>query len=192
MLSLDNAYSEDELREFHARVCRALDLPEDTPLAYVAELKIDGLSIALTYEHGRLVRGVTRGDGVQGEDVTSNVRVIRAVPLALRGDAAARSMEIRGEVYLPRAAFARMNDEREAAGEPPFANPRNAAAGAMRTLDQRRRRASAACARSPIRSSRHAGDAAVAATHAGDARARSRRGAVRSSRTGACATASRT
>ena len=134
MLSLDNAYSDEELREFHARVCRGLGVDESTPLAYVAELKIDGLSIALTYESGRLVRGVTRGDGVQGENVTQNIRVVRAIPLQIRGDAPA-VMEVRGEVYLPRAAFARMNEEREQAGEPPFANPRNAAAGAIRTLD---------------------------------------------------------
>ena len=133
MLSLENAYSADELREFHRRLCRALDVPEDTALPYVAELKIDGLSIALTYEHGRLVRGVTRGDGTQGEDVTPNVRVIRAIPLALKSDPG--PIEIRGEVYLPRAAFERTNEEREAADEPPFANPRNAAAGALRTLD---------------------------------------------------------
>ena len=133
MLSLENAYSEEELREFHARLCRALDVPEDTALPYVAELKIDGLSIALTYEHRRLVRGVTRGDGVQGEDVTPNVRVIRAIPLSLKADPGL--VEIRGEVYLPRDAFERMNTEREQAGDPVFANPRNAAAGAIRTLD---------------------------------------------------------
>jgi DNA ligase (NAD+) len=134
MLSLENAYSEDELREFNARVCRGLDTSEDSRLAYVAELKIDGLSIALTYEKGRLVRGATRGDGRRGEDVTSNVHVIRAIAQRLKGSQAG-SMEIRGEVYVPRASFQRMNDERVAAGEPPFANPRNAAAGAMRTLD---------------------------------------------------------
>jgi DNA ligase (NAD+) len=128
MLSLDNAYTEDELHEFHARICRALGRPEDSPLDYVAELKIDGLSIALSYERARLARGVTRGDGRLGEDVTSNVRVIRAIPLALR-HAPADLMEIRGEVYLPRAAFDRMNDERLEAGDPAFANPRNAAAG---------------------------------------------------------------
>src|SRR6185295_5687413 len=83
MLSLDNAYSEDELLEFHARICRALDRPVETPLGYVAELKIDGFSIALTYEHGRLTRAVTRGDGTEGEDVTTNVRVVRALPLSL-------------------------------------------------------------------------------------------------------------
>ena len=137
MLSLDNAYSGDELREFHARLCRSVSLPEDTAVEYIAELKIDGLSIALTYERGRLVRGVTRGDGVLGEDVTSNVRVIRAIPLVLETSAepAPPLMEIRGEIYFPRAAFERINEEREAAGEPRFANPRNAAAGAIRTLD---------------------------------------------------------
>ncbi len=97
-------------------------------------MKIDGLSIALTYEDGQLVGGATRGDGVQGEDVTANVRTIRAIPLRLR-DAPAGSLEIRGEVYLPRASFARMNQEREEAAEPLFANPRNAAAGTMRNLD---------------------------------------------------------
>lgn len=138
MLSLDNAYSEAELREFHARICRGLDRPPtdlDEPLAYVAELKIDGFSIALTYERGRLTRAVTRGDGIEGEDVTANVRVIRTVPLTLRGTAPDAVVEIRGEVFLPLAAFARVNSEREAAGEPRFANPRNAAAGTIRTLD---------------------------------------------------------
>ncbi len=134
MLSLENAYSADELREFHARLCRALTLPETSALPYVAELKIDGLSIALTYEDGRLVRGVTRGDGVLGEDVTANVRTLRAIPLRLSGTTPAL-MEVRGEVYFPRADFQRVNEEREAAGEPAFANPRNAAAGTLRTLD---------------------------------------------------------
>lgn len=141
MLSLDNAYSDDELREFDARVRRGLDLGDDAPpLAYVAELKIDGLSLALTYEDGRLLRGVTRGDGTHGEDVTSNVRVIRAVPLLLAegtGQKAESRIEIRGEAFLSRQAFERVNREREEAEEPLFANPRNAAAGTMRTLDPR-------------------------------------------------------
>ena len=139
MLSLDNAYSDDELREFDARVRRGLGLAEDAPpLTYVAELKIDGLSLALTYENGRLLRGVTRGDGTHGEDVTSNVRVIRSVPLVLPegGTPKAESrMEIRGEAFLSRQSFDRVNREREEAEEPVFANPRNAAAGTMRTLD---------------------------------------------------------
>ena len=133
MLSLDNAYNEEELRAFDERVRRGVGAG-DAAMAYVAELKIDGLSIALTYVHGRLVRGATRGDGVRGEDVTANVRTIRAIPLALRG-AAPPHMEIRGEVYFPRTQFDRINKEREAAGEALFANPRNAAAGAMRNLD---------------------------------------------------------
>ncbi len=136
MLSLDNAYSEDELRAFDERVRRGLGetgaIPES--VAYVAELKIDGLSIALTYDDGRLLRGATRGDGVRGEDVTSNVRTIRAIPLALKDGPPGR-IEVRGEVFLPRKAFERINAEREDSGEPLFANPRNAAAGTMRNLD---------------------------------------------------------
>jgi DNA ligase (NAD+) len=136
MLSLDNAYSDDELSAYHDRIRRALGRTEDAApdLAYVAELKIDGLSIALSYEDGLLVRGVTRGDGTRGEDVTGNVRTIRAIPLRLKHAAPGR-IDVRGEVYLPRAAFDRVNQEREDADEPVFANPRNAAAGTMRNLD---------------------------------------------------------
>jgi DNA ligase (NAD+) len=136
MLSLDNAYSEAELRAFDERVRRGLAetgaVPEQVP--YVAELKIDGLSIALTYVDGRLTRGATRGDGVRGEDVTANVRTIRAVPHTLTAGPAG-SIEVRGEIYLPRKAFDRINREREEAGEPLYANPRNVAAGTMRNLD---------------------------------------------------------
>src|SRR5215471_1575306 len=135
MLSLDNAYTEEELRAFDERVRRGCGLGSgDVKVAYVAEMKIDGLSIALTYENGRLVRGATRGDGTRGEDVTHNVRTIRAIPLALKNGPTG-SIEVRGEVYLSRAAFERMNKEREAAEEPLFANPRNAAAGTMRNLE---------------------------------------------------------
>src|SRR3954451_21758965 len=133
MLSLDNAYNEEELRAFDERVRKGAGTG-DAPVAYVAELKIDGLSIALTYENGRLVRGATRGDGSRGEDVTPNVRTIRAIPLSLRHGPADR-IEIRGEVYLPRASFERLNREMEVAGEPLFANARNTAAGTMRNLD---------------------------------------------------------
>jgi DNA ligase (NAD+) len=132
MLSLDNAYDEADLRAFDERVRKGAGLG-DAAVAYVAELKIDGLSIALTYENGRLVRGATRGDGVRGEEVTANVRTIRAIPLALRNGPLDR-VEVRGEVYLPRASFDRMNKEREDNGDPLFANPRNAAAGTMRNL----------------------------------------------------------
>src|SRR5881392_394 len=133
MLSLDNAYDEEELRAFDERVRRGAGRG-DQPIAYVAELKIDGLSIALTYEDGRLVRGATRGDGTRGEDVTTNVRTIRPIPLSLRNGPAGR-VEIRGEVYLPRASFEKLNREMEEAGEPLFANARNTAAGTMRNLD---------------------------------------------------------
>ncbi|MBI1872643.1 MAG: NAD-dependent DNA ligase LigA [Acidobacteria bacterium] len=138
LLSLDNTYSEDELRSFDDRVRRGLAEPPARPIPYVTELKIDGLSIALTYEDGVLVRGVTRGDGVRGEDVTANVRTIRAIPLSLRRDhrpTPTGAIEVRGEVYLPRQAFERLNREREEHDAPLFANPRNAAAGAMRNLD---------------------------------------------------------
>jgi DNA ligase (NAD+) len=134
MLSLDNAFSEDELRAFNDRVVRGLDRAADT-VEYVAELKIDGLSIALVYEDGALVRGATRGDGQRGEEVTANLRTIRAIPLRLGAEADRRRLEVRGEVYLPRQEFERTNAERQDAGEPIFANPRNAAAGALRNLD---------------------------------------------------------
>ena len=137
MLSLDNVYNEEELREWDRRV---RDLAGDDDIAYTCELKLDGLSLALTYESGRLVRGVTRGDGVIGEDVTSNVRTIRSVPLSisaakLRDAGMPDDFEIRGEVVLPLAAFQKLNAEREEQGLAPAANPRNAAAGTLRTLE---------------------------------------------------------
>ena len=136
MLSLDNAYSEEELRAFDDRVRRGLADSAATldQVDYVAELKIDGLSMALTYADGVLVRGATRGDGVRGEDVTPNVRTIRAIPLKLNGTVPGR-IEVRGEIYLPRQAFEQINREQEEAGEPLFQNPRNTAAGTMRNLD---------------------------------------------------------
>ena len=133
LLSLDNAYNEEELRAFDERVRKGAGAGESA-IAYVAELKIDGLSIALTYEDGVLVRGATRGDGTLGEDVTPNVRTIRAIPLSLR-DIVPGRIEVRGEVYLPRASFERINKEQEALGEPLFQNPRNTAAGTMRNLE---------------------------------------------------------
>jgi DNA ligase (NAD+) len=134
MLSLDNTYSADELREFEERIFRVVGKRE---IAYVAELKIDGLSMALHYEGGRLARAVTRGDGVRGDDVTPNARAIRAIPLVLWGDDVPAELEVRGEVYLPRTRFEAINREREEAEEEPFANPRNAAAGTMKSLDAR-------------------------------------------------------
>jgi DNA ligase (NAD+) len=133
MLSLDNTYSEDELQEFEERIFRIVG---PRPMVYTAELKIDGLSMALHYAKGKLVRGVTRGDGVRGDDVTPNVRAIRSVPLLLQGDPPPE-LEVRGEVFLPRSRFEAMNREREEAEEEPFANPRNAAAGTMKSLDAR-------------------------------------------------------
>lgn len=134
MLSLDNSYNIDELRAFDAR-CRKL--ADGRPLEYVAELKIDGLSLAVHYENGVFVRGVTRGDGFRGEDVTSNVRTIRSIPLKLndRAKRVANEIEVRGEAYLSRKVFQKINREREEAEEPRFANPRNAAAGTLRQLD---------------------------------------------------------
>jgi DNA ligase (NAD+) len=135
MLSLDNAYSEDEIQAFDERVRKGLGVGDrGEPIRYVAELKIDGLSVAATYEAGWLVRAVTRGDGMRGEDVTSNIRAIRAIPLRLKNGPSCR-VEVRGEVYLPRRAFNRINLEREEAGDLVFANPRNAAAGTIRNFD---------------------------------------------------------
>jgi len=134
MLSLDNSYNIDELRAFDER-CRRL--AEGRPLEYVAELKIDGLSLSLQYENGVLTRGVTRGDGRIGEDVTQNARTIRSVPLRLKPAAKGIDgpLEVRGEVFIPLDVFQRENAVREERGEPRFANPRKAAAGAIRQLD---------------------------------------------------------
>ena len=134
MLSLDNTYNVDEVRAFHQRVLRGLpDVPEDS-IEYVVELKFDGLAVALTYEDGLLVRGATRGDGLQGEDITANLRTLRSIPLKIDTGSFKR-IEVRGEVYMPKKEFERINTKREANGETPFANPRNAAAGALRLLD---------------------------------------------------------
>ena len=134
MMSLDNSYNIEELRAFDERCQR---LAEGRKLEYVAELKIDGLSLSLSYEDGLLVRGVTRGDGRIGEEVTQNARTIRSVPLRLKTKSIDTALEVRGEVFIPRDVFERTNAEREEAGEPRFMNPRNAAAGAIRQLDSR-------------------------------------------------------
>ena len=136
MLSLDNSYNIDELRAFDQRCQR---LAEGRKLEYVAELKIDGLSLSLQYESGVLRRGVTRGDGRIGEEVTQNARTIRSVPLRLKSEARKidGEVEVRGEVFIPLEVFRKTNAEREEQGEPRFANPRNAAAGAIRQLDSR-------------------------------------------------------
>ena len=134
MLSLDNTYNLDEVRAFHQRVLRGLpDVPEDS-IEYVVELKFDGLAVALTYEDGLLVSGATRGDGFQGEDITANLRTIRSIPLKIDTESFKR-IEVRGEVYMPKREFERINAQRAEEGETPFANPRNAAAGSLRLLD---------------------------------------------------------
>jgi len=136
MLSLSNAFSHDELRAFDARVRRGLGLapaPEPAPgLTYVVELKIDGLAITLRYERGRFVQGATRGDGFTGEDVTANLRTIATVPARLHQPV---TLDARGEVYMPKAEFARINAEREERGLPLYANPRNSGAGSLRQKD---------------------------------------------------------
>jgi len=139
MLSLANAFTEAELREWEERNARLV--PEVTTAGYTLEVKIDGAAVSLTYEDGVLVTGVTRGNGVEGEDVTPNLRTVLDLPLRLRGKGWPKKMEARGEVYLPKSQFARVNTEREKSGEPPFANPRNAAAGALRQLDPKITRA---------------------------------------------------
>ena len=134
MLSLNNSYNENELREFAERVQRLL---EDAPVEYVTELKIDGLGVSLIYENGVFTQGLTRGDGEYGEEVTDNLRTIRSVPLRLVGTkkAVPPVLEVRGEVFLPKDCLDEINVQREAEGELPFANPRNAAAGSLRLLD---------------------------------------------------------
>ena len=135
MLSLQNAFGEDEVRDFDARIRRFLSLSGDEPVTLVAEPKIDGLSASLRYENGTYVQGATRGDGVTGEDVTENIRTIAAVPKVIRG--APKVLEVRGEVYLGGAAFDALNAEQGKQGKPPYANRRNAAAGSLRQVDPR-------------------------------------------------------
>jgi len=134
MISLGNAFTEAELADWEERIARLVG--DDARRAgFVAELKIDGTAVSLTYENGVFVKGATRGNGTVGEDVTANLRTLRDIPLRLRGDDVPRLLEIRGEVYMPFTKFEKMNEERVAAGEPVFANPRNSAAGALRQLD---------------------------------------------------------
>jgi DNA ligase (NAD+) len=139
MLSLANAFTEAELAEWEERNARIV--PEVREAGYTLEVKIDGAAVSLTYDAGLLVVGATRGNGVIGEDVTANLRTVLDLPLRLHGKAWPKKMEVRGEVYLSKSQFARVNREREKAGEPPFANPRNAAAGALRQLDPKITRA---------------------------------------------------
>ena len=136
MLSLDNVFSEEGLRDFHRRVVGKLELEEGgEDLAYSAEPKLDGAAVSLLYENGILVCGATRGDGTTGEDITHNVRTIESVPLKLLGKGYPSTLEVRGEVFMPRAGFEAYNKKARAAGEKTFVNPRNAAAGSLRQLD---------------------------------------------------------
>lgn len=131
MLSLDNTYNEEEIRQFDERIKRLLNLKE---VVYVAELKIDGVSVSLRYVDGRFVQGLSRGDGTRGDDISENLKKVKSIPLRLRKSV---SVEVRGEVYMPTEVFERLNEERQKRGEPLFANPRNAAAGTLRQLDTR-------------------------------------------------------
>ncbi len=135
MLSLANAFHRGDVAEFIARIRRFLGLGADEEVALTAEPKIDGIAISLRYEHGRLRRAATRGDGQSGEDITANAAVLECVPKTLAGEDVPPALELRGEIYLARADFLALNAAREAAGEAPFANPRNAAAGSLRQLD---------------------------------------------------------
>src|SRR5580692_7081833 len=133
MLSLDNAFSEEEVRDFDRRIRERL--PQLEAIRYSAEPKLDGLAISARYEGGVFVQGATRGDGETGEDVTQNLKTIKALPLKLRADRAPRLLEVRGEVFMPLAGFELFNREAVARGEKSFVNPRNAAAGSLRQLD---------------------------------------------------------
>ena len=134
MLSLDNTYSKEEVLAFDARIKRVLSVQKD--IEYVAEPKIDGVAVSLRYEDSLFVQGATRGNGLVGDDITANLKTIRTIPLRLEDDRIPL-LEVRGEVYMPRQAFENLNEEKEAAGEEPFANPRNAAAGSLKVLDPR-------------------------------------------------------
>ena len=128
MLSLGNAFNEEDLRDFDRKVRQAVG----EQYSYVCELKIDGLAISLKYENGVFIQGATRGDGETGEDITANLKTIRSIPLRIPEPV---SIEVRGEAYMPKASFAKLNAQKEENGEEPFANPRNAAAGSLRQLD---------------------------------------------------------
>jgi DNA ligase (NAD+) len=137
MLSLENAFTEDALRSFHRRLTERLELEPDAPVAYSAEPKLDGAAVSLLYERGEFVRGATRGDGSAGEDVTHNLRTIEAVPLRMQGRKVPDVLEVRGEVFMPRARFLQFNELARKRGDKTFVNPRNAAAGSLRQLDPR-------------------------------------------------------
>ena len=134
MLSLDNVFSADELKDFYKRIQQRLNI-EDENIEFSAEPKLDGLAVSLLYEKGVLVRAGTRGDGTTGEDVTQNIRTIHSIPLRLMGENIPDLLEVRGEVFMPKAGFEALNRKAIEQNEKPFANPRNAAAGSLRQLD---------------------------------------------------------
>src|ERR1700761_677858 len=135
MLSLDNAFAEDDVVDFVGRIRRFLKLSDDEPIDFSAEPKIDGLSMSLRYEDGELVTAATRGDGAEGEDVTANIRTLEDVPKKLKGRKVPAVCEVRGEVYMTKKAFLALNERQKAAGDTIFANPRNSAAGSLRQKD---------------------------------------------------------
>lgn len=135
MLSLGNAFNADEVQEFHRRLLGRLEFEEEAEIIFAAEPKLDGAAVSLLYEDGTLVRGATRGDGATGEDITHNVRTIEAIPLRLLGSGFPTRLEVRGEIFMPKAGFDAYNEKARAAGEKTFVNPRNAAAGSLRQLD---------------------------------------------------------
>ena len=135
MLSLDNAFAEDDVRDFVGRIRRFLRLSDDEEIAFSAEPKIDGLSMSLRYEHGTLVTGATRGDGNEGEDVTANIKTLADVPQRLKGSGIPEICEVRGEVYMTKHAFLALNKRQAETGGQIFANPRNSAAGSLRQKD---------------------------------------------------------